>query len=650
VLAALSAWPLAAAAGPRQQPGPRLDRPLEQLTLEELMRVEVTTVAGVARSRFSSPAAVYVITAEDIRRSGHRSIAEALRMAPGVFVGRTATSGWLIGPRGLTGSSLTANRSLVLVDGRVVYDPLFNGTLWDVVDVPLADVDRIEVIRGPGSTLWGANAMNGVINVITKSARDTRGTLVSAGGGTPGLGFATVRHGDATAGGGAYRVWGEGSQIGSFDLAGGGSAHDRWTTARGGFRIDAGSQPGVSWTLQGDLYHHPHTETAFRIPVAGRHLEFDQGVTDDEVEGGYLMFRAGQGGGDPTGWSFQTYYDNTDRVTNRLGIHRQTVDADFRSWTDLGERYELVWGLHLNATEDRLDNTSAFIFDPDSRSWSSANGFAQLTAHLVPDRLHVMVGTKLTHHDFVGFVVQPGVRLWWTPSDRQTLWAAVSRPVRVPSRLEEDGLIVFAFADPGLLATGTPSGTIVPFGLGGDPELDPEEMIAYELGHRLRLGEAWELDTALFYNDYTTMISVPDPVVGVFNNLGTGVTYGGDVVLSRQMTEGWRLSGSYSVLQVEIDGPVFRFEEGTTPEQLAQLRSSWQLGERLELHGALYHVDRLPQPGIDAYERLDLGLTWRPRDGLEVALWGQNLLDPEHREASAVAIPRVVYGQLSVRF
>ncbi len=613
------------------------------------MGVEVTSIAGIARSRFASPAAVFVITRDDIRRSGHRTLAEALRLAPGVFVGRTATHGWTIGARGLTGNNITSTRSLVLIDGRVVYDPLFNGTLWDVVDVALEDVDRIEVIRGPGATLWGANAVNGVINVITRSARDTQGTFLLAGAGDREQ-FATARHGGAVPGGGAYRVWGKYSDDAPFELADGSSAHDQWTRARAGFRVDATGERGVDWTLQGDLYENPTTRVVARTPVPDRHLQFDTRVTDDDVDGGYLRFRAESGVGEDSGWSLQGYYDHTNRETSRLGVRRDTFDLDLRGWSRWRGRHEVLWGVQYTDTADRLENMPQFLFDPEERSWSTVNGFVQLTGELIPGRLHAMAGSKVTYHEFVGVEAQPGARLWWTPSDRQTLWAAVSRPVRVPSRLEEDGFIVLAYADPGLIFGPGPTGEFLPFGVAGDEDLDVEKMVSYEVGHRVRLGADWELDTALFFNDYSTLISIPEEVIGSFTDAGSGETYGGDLLLSGRLSERWRLAASYSHLEVEIRGPVSQTEEQGAPENLAQLRSSWDVRDDLGLHAALYYVDRIPGLGIDPYERLDLGLTWQPAARVELALWGQNLLDSAHLEASPVAIPRSFYAQVEVGF
>ena len=621
-------------------------RPLQELTLEELMQIDVTTVSGVEQDRFTSPAAITVLTAEDLRRGGHRNLAEALRMVPGMFVARTATSGWVAGARGLTGNGLTTVRSLVLVDGRVAYDPLTNAAPWDFLDLNLDEIDRIEVIRGPGATLWGVNAVNGVINVITKTARDTRGARLRVGGGTVDEVDATARYGGDLGRGGAYRVWGRYTDTPGFDLVTGASAEDQWTRTRAGFRLDLGSPDAVDWMIQGEAFRYPTQRVAVRQPVPGAHIQFEQFVTDDDIDGGHLLVRAQRGVGEPRGWSARAYYDQSNRDTSRIGVERETADLDFRSWATWGERQQLVWGVEVFHTEDRIENGPTFIFDPTSRSWTSVNGFVQNTTTLVRNRLFLLAGTKLTQHDYVGFEVQPSVRMWWTPSDRHTLWAGVSRPVRVPSRLEEEGFIVVAYADLGLLAGGPPTGA-VPFGVGPDDDLEPEQMVAYEVGHRIRLGAEWELDTALFYNDYSTLIGIVSPLVP-WSDEGSAETYGAELAASWRPLPRLRLDGSYSWLQVDVDGPVAPTEETSVPENLAQLRSSWDLSDAFELHGALYYTDRLREQRIDAYERLDVGVTWRPRVGLELSLFGQNLLESEHAEGSAVAIPRGVQALLTV--
>ena len=611
---------------------------LENLTLEELMQIEVTSVAGVAEDRFTTPSAIYVITPEDLRHTGIRTLPEALRLVPGMFVGRGATSNWVIGARGLTGNGVTTTRTLVLIDGRVAYDPLFNGSPWDVLDYPLDDVERIEVIRGPGATLWGVNAVNGVINVITKSARDTPGGHVRVSTGTVDDVDAMLRYGGEV-GRGAWRVWGRYADTSSFDFLDGGSANDDWTRGQAGFRLDFGSAEATSWTVQGGRYDYPTQSTTVRQPVPGAHIQFEQLVTDDDLDGGHLMVAAQRGVGEARGFSARAYFDRSERDTSRIGIHRDTFDVDFRSWRSWKDgRRELLFGAEAFVTSDEIRNGPTFIFDPTSRSWTVFNAFVQYTTELVPDRWHVLAGTKLTQHEFVGFEAQPSVRVSFTPNETNTLWAGVSRPVRVPSRLEEQGFIVVAYADPGILAGGPPTG-VVPFGVGPNAELDAEEMLAYELGYRVRPHETWEIDVSAYYDDFSTLIGIVSPLEP-WSDGGTAEVWGIDVSSFWKPAPRFVLEGSYSFIDVGIGGTIQPAEENATPRNLAQLRSTWGMNGQLELSGALYYVDELEAQGVDAYERLDVGLTWSPWKQVELALWGQNLLDEEHAEASNVAIPR----------
>jgi len=621
---------------------------LENLTLEELMQIEVTTVAGVAQDRFTTPSAIYVITPEDLRHTGIHSLPEALRLVPGMFVGRAATSNWVIGARGLTGNLVTTTRTLVLIDGRVAYDPLFNGSPWDVLDVPLDDIERIEVIRGPGATLWGVNAVNGVVNVITKNAHDTQGAHVRVETGTVDDVDTMVRYG-GRAGSGAWRVWGRYADASSFDLLEGGSANDDWTRAQVGFRIDFGQEEQTSWTVQGSRYDYPTQRTTVNQPVPGAHLQFEQLVTDDDLDGGHLIVTARHGVGEAQGWSARAYFDRSERDTSRIGIHRDTYDADFRSWRSWNEgRRELLFGAEVFATADEIQNGPTFIFEPTSRSWTVFNAFAQYTTEIVPDRWYVMAGTKLTQHEFVGFEAQPSVRVSWTPNDQNTIWAGVSRPVRVPSRLEEQGFIVVAYADLGILGGGPPTGA-VPFGVGPNDELDAEEMVAYELGYRVRPHETWEVDVSAYYDDFSTLIGIVSPLEP-WSDGGTAEVKGVDVSSFWKPAPRFLLEGSYSYIDVEIGGTILPTEENAVPQNLAQLRSSWGMTQELEVGGAVYFVDRLEAQGIDSYERLDVGLTWGPRKEVELALWGQNLLEEQHAEASAVAIPRGVQFRVTLGF
>jgi iron complex outermembrane receptor protein len=612
------------------------------------MKAEVVSVAGRPGTRMATPAALTVITAEDVRRSGARSIAEALRLVPGMYVGRVNSSSWVIGARGLTGSSLTATRYLVLIDGRLVYDPLISSTFWDTVDVPLPDLDRIEVVRGPGATLWGVNAMNGVVNVITRAAAATQGALAEAGVGSDGERGLLLRYGGEQGEDGYWRAWAKYEHHGDFETADGTSLRDEWSNVHGGFRLDGRFSPQVRYTLQGDAYTHPEAMASVLLPVPGADRRFERVTRDDGISGANLQFRAVSGFEDDSGWMTRAYYDHTRRDNARYGARRDTVDLEYRRWLKWGGRNALIWGAQYDRTRDDVDNGPVLQFDPESRAWSTLNAFVQNTTELASDRLFLMLGTKLTQHSFVGFQVQPSARLWWTPGPRQTLWAAVSRPVRVPSRFEEDGLLVFSYVDTGAAAGGPPNGNIVPVGLRGDDTLRVEKLLAWEAGYRWQPGDHWLFDATLFYNDYQRLIGVPPTIVGTFNDLGSGATWGGDISVTARLTDRWRMQGSYSRLRTRIDGPVFPFEETGTPATLAQLHSWFDLGDAVQLDAALYHASEVPLTGVPAYTRADVGASWRPRPGLELSLWAQDVLHEGHREASGGEVPRGIFARVTV--
>ena len=633
------------------EPSPDSDlKQLAQSSIEDLMRARVTSVAGTPQARETTPAALYVISAEEIRRSGHRTIAEALRLVPGMYVGRINASSWLIGSRGLTGSSLTATRYLVLIDGRLVYDPLISTTFWDTTDLVLADVERIEVIRGPGATLWGANAMNGVVNIVTKSARDTQGTLVQLGAGTQGQSEVDLHRGVAVDADSWLRLWAKYSADGDFKNAQGVSLHDEWSNVHGGFRYDKAIDLRTALTLEGDAYHHPRAMERVQIPVPGADRQFQQVTMDDDISGANILMNLRNGEGQPAGWSVRAYYDQTERDTSRFGVERHTADADFRSWFSWGGRNDLIWGAEYLWTHDDLRNGPVLLFTPDARSWEQTNAFVQNTTKLVDDKLFVMVGNKFTYHSFVGTYSQPNARVWWTPDDDQTLWASISRPVRIPSRFEEDGLLILEYVDLGALTTGKPSGAVIPQSVSGSEAMRPEELLAYELGHRIQLGSRWVLESSLYFNDYRRLIEPAATIFGPFTDVGSGHTYGVELSSTAQLTAHWRMEGSYSWQRVRIDGPVYRFEEQSTPRNLAQLRSTLDINDAWEFNGAVYYVDRIPQLNIDAYTRLDLGFTWHVNPHLRLEVWGQNLFDANHAEASGAQVPRSVFGSLSFSF
>jgi iron complex outermembrane receptor protein len=632
-----------------EEPDEELSR-LARLSFEELMAVDVTSVQGTAHAWFRTPSAIYVLPGEDVRRSGHRTLAEALRMVPGMFVGRVDSNTWRIGARGFTGAAITSTKNLVLIDGRVVYDPLFSGTFWEVQDVLMEDLDRIEAIRGPGATLWGANAVNGVINVMTKSARETQGWYITGGGGYPHEGFAAVRYGGQINEDAWFRVWGKYDNWADFDNTAGISNQDDWSSGRGGFRIDGRGADDANWMLQGEMYNSFTYGQSTNVPVPGAHLAYNNVVDDGRFSGGHVLLRIEQEPTARSGWSFNTYYDQTSRQQSAgVQVDRHTYDAEFRQHFDWSDHNDLMWGLRVNVTHDEVEDGPTIALNPDHDTRWTTTGFLQNTTELIENRLFVMFGSKLEYNNYTGTEVQPSARIWWTPNDKQTVWGAVSRAVRTPSRIERDGVFTLGIVDTGLLGGGPPSGVFVPVGVAGNDDLDAEVLWAYELGHRVRLTPDLSLDTAAFYHDYDRMISVPGPI-GMFNNDGEGQSYGVENALSLRLADNWRIEAAYSYVEVRQQGPVLQFEENNTPLHQAQLRSYLDVTPDLELNGNLYFVDELDQGNASEYLRLDLGTTWRVNANFDLTVWGQNLLDPGHTEASGVEVPRGFYMQATWRF
>lgn len=592
--------------------GARAQDEYAELSIEQLLQVNVTSVAGVEQDLLHTPAALSVIDAEELRRSGHRSIPDALRLVPGVFVGLVDSHTWSVGTRGFNGGF--GNKQLVQIDGRTTYDLLFSGTFWDVQDTLLEDLDRIEVVRGPGATLWGANAVNGVINVTTRSARDTQGLYVGGGGGSYERAFGELRYGGRTGAHGAYRVWGKYFERDDFELADGSAAGDGWSMGSGGFRVDVDLNAQRALMLDGGFYE------AGELPP------------DEHIRGQHLIARLLGGDREHDGSSLQAYYDHTDRAQDGFAFERDTFDLDYRRYFEAGATHELIWGLGFRQTSDDTQSaspTNTVVLDPLSRSLSTLTAFAQDTLTLRPHRLFAMLGAKVEHNDFTGFELQPSARLWLTPDDRRTLWCAVSRPVRTPSRLEENISVVV----PDVVS------------LVGNTALDSEKLTAYEAGYRTLLGPAVTLDVATFFNDYDDLAAVGGtPTVITIVNGASARSAGVEVATDWRVSSGWRLRGTYSYISVSSKGMPVDAPDGTSPHHMAGLLSFADLSSALRLDAALYFVDELRTRPVDSYVRADLGLTWLPKRDLELYLRGQNLLDDAHFEASTtVEVPRSVY-------
>jgi iron complex outermembrane receptor protein len=633
------------------------------LTIEQLMNVEITSVSRKEEPLMEAASAIYVITHEDIRRSGVTSIPEALRMAPGLDVARIDGNHWAISARGFNGEF--ANKLLVLIDGRTVYTPTFSGVYWDAQDTVLEDVERIEVIRGPGATVWGANAVNGVINVITKGAAETQGTLVSAGGGTQEIGFGTVRYGGALGARARYRVYAKYFDRGAQAAALGTPAHDGWDVGRGGFRLDWTPSVADLVTVQGDAYRGGEDETLLDVQLA---TPFETLVrTRTHLDGRNLLARWQHVLGARADVTLQAYYDHNRREAMDHVERVDTIDLDLQGRVGLG-RHDAVWGVGYRGVSDDIDGTFRASFNPEARRYDVPSAFVQDEVTLVPDRLRLTVGTKLEHNDFSGFEVQPSASLLWTPHARYALWASVARAVRTPARTENDIRFVSA-------AFPTESGVPGLATIEGNRSFGSEKLVAYEVGHRLRPVDTIFVDVAAFYDVYDDLSTldpratrvVADPVPHVelpaqFTNGGHGHTYGVETAASWQAAPWWRLMLSSTFLRVHLEhdpsggaaavaGPA----EGDSPEHQLHVRSYLNLPGDFELDTAVYYVDRLSTQDVPSHVRFDARLGWHPTAAVELSLVAQDILEDHHLEfgrtrTAPAEIERSIYGKVTLRF
>ncbi len=642
----------------------KLPEDLTALEIEQLMNIDVTSVSKKEQSLLESPAAIYVITPEDIRRSGHLSIPETLRMVPGLQVARIDSNKWAISSRGFNGRY--AKKLLVLMDGRSVYTPTFSGVYWDVQDTLLEDLDRVEVIRGPGASVWGANAVNGVINVISKSAKDTHGLLATAGGGTEDLGFGGIRYGGQAGEDLHYRVYGKYFTRDDFVDRQAHDTDDEWDMIRGGFRLDWDASSRDLITTQGDLYYGELGATTTVLTLTS---PFSRTVEDTaEAFGGNLLGRWTRKLTEDSSLSVQIYYDRTERREVISEQDNDTLDLDFQHGFHLGAIQELQWGLGYRLVVDRIKIGSPDLgsLDPVRRSVDLFSAFLQDEVTLIDDVLKLIVGTKLEHNDYTGFELQPSGRLVLTPNNHSAVWFAASRAVSTPSRALNDSH----------LNTVEQSGVIV--ALNGDKGFRSEDLLAFELGYRVQPVSNFSLDLASFYNIYDDLTTFepgapffnPNPAPGHVelplraDNKSQGETYGIEGGASWSPTSWWKLNAGFTFLKVHLhpDGnsadATANDGEGLSPKHQAHLRSYMNLPHNLELDTLAYYVDHLSTSDVPHYIRLDVRLGWAPLgdDRLRLSLAFQNILDDRHPEfgselyTTSTEVERSVYAQISWRF
>jgi iron complex outermembrane receptor protein len=635
---------------------PESPQDLTQLSLEQLAGLKVEVAARRPQRQWDVPAATATIPAEDVVRTGLTSLPEALRLAPGVHVARASSNSWAFGIRGF--SSTLSRSVLALVDGRSIYTPLFAGVYWEQQHVLLADVDRIEVVRGPGGTLWGANAVNGVVSVVTRSAHATHGLYAEAGGGTTERLFGALRYGGALAESVDYRVYGRYFDRGP-EHHGDGREFDDWSVGQGGFRLDWSRGPRDALTFQGDLYDG---RAGQRRTVAQYEPPYAQVVEGDgEFQGANLLAHWRRGTGESGSLSVRSWYDRTERREAYLEQSRDTFDVELQHDSVLGGRHHLVWGLGYRVTSDATSGLPGPFFDPESRSDSLYSGFVQDELRFAGERLALTAGVKLEHNDYSGFEAQPSTRLLWAVSPRQRAWLAASRAVRTPSRADADQVqTVFLQAQGPVFVRAV-----------GDKGFDSERAWVFEAGYRLQPLERLSFEAASFYDRYANLLggrigsvfveSDPPPprivVPVLFGNLLEGETWGGELSLEARPLAGWRLHGAYSYLRVvtrphEPAPPRITPDQsgGASPRHQLFVRSSHDLPHGVAVDAFFRYVGELKAQSVPAYSTLDVRLAWRPTPSLELAVVGQNLLQPHHKEwGGDVEIRRGVYGQVSLR-
>jgi iron complex outermembrane recepter protein len=635
---------------------------LKQLSLEQLGNVEVTTASKEPEQVWRTPAAIYVITQEDIRRSGATGIPEVLRLAPGLEVARTDSDHWAVGVRGFGGQF--SKSLLVLIDGRSVYSPLFAGVYWQVQDTLLEDIERIEVIRGPGGTIWGANAVNGVINIITKTTKDTHGMLASMSGGNVDQGIAEFRWGGSNGTGFDYRVYGKGFIRGP-EFHPDGSNFDHWKTGQVGFRTDWTLSTRDTLTMQGDIYQGLDGERVAISLYTPPSREVFNGPHD--VAGGNILGRWQRQFSKDSDIQIQGYFDRTTRHSPQLDEIRNTFDIDLLYHAALKGGQNVLAGIGGRWSPDGIVQKFATLdFAPHSETDSIYSGFLQDQITVVPNKLALTLGSKFEHNNYSGFEIQPNARLLWTPTPHQTFWAAVTRAVRTPSRLDQDLQLTL------LLQQANPP---IYLRVVGSRNFSSERLLGTELGYRTLLANALYVDLAFFKNAYDDLYGYGKGAIFVENsplsprvvlqlplaNALKGDTTGFEIAPNWKPVEWWELKGSYSFLHLYVhdkagftDALNTVSDNGSSPHHQVVIQSLFSLPRRLEFDATYRYVSALPAQLVNAYGTADVRLGWRPVPSWELSVVGQNLLQPHHAEFGAdvdtiVGIKRSAYAKITWR-
>jgi iron complex outermembrane receptor protein len=602
---------------------------LTQLSIEDLENVQVTSASKQAESLFSAPAAIFVLTGEDIRRGGFATLPDALRMVPGLYVAQTNSHLWQVSARGF--SDIQNNKMLVLVDGRSVYSQQLGTVYWDTLDIPLENIERVEVIRGPGGALWGANAVNGVINIVTKTAQQEQGMMVSTSD-SPEEGYTTtVRYGGQI-GKLAYSAFGRASYWEPFASPSGSVPPDIFGLPQGGVRMDWAVSNQDALSVEADGYDGRLGTKLFTSDVPGTYL----------LKGGDALVRWKHTISEQTSIETLAYCDWYSRF-GAPGEERNSCDLEFQHTHQFTTRQTLISGASFFTTGDDLTPDPA-TYIPERRRSSVFSGFAQYEARIVPDRLRILGGIKLEHNDYTGFEYQPQGRVVWTPDKRNAIWASFSRSVRIPSRNDSN----LDLTTPSGLINGEPAFLSVL----GNPNLQSEHIFAYELGYRLQPSPTLSFDLALYYNRYNNLIIfskpslqfLPDEALltsSAFNGPGAQ-THGAELSVKWQPIRVWTISTGVT----ETRGSATAIND--TPEHLFNVQSRVNLPHKTEFDAGLYHYSSLslgvtpgaetPPQSVPSFNRVDVGASWHVTSQWTFSVWGRNLQSSEHVETRDTAL------------
>jgi iron complex outermembrane receptor protein len=668
ILAALFVFPAVAMAAP--------DDDLANIPLESLMELKVTSVSKKSQPMTNAAAAVFVITQEDIRRSGVTSIPEALRMAPGIQVARIDSNKWAISSRGFNGRF--ANKLLVLMDGRSLYTPFFVGVYWEVQDTILDDIERIEIIRGPGAALWGANAVNGVINIVTKSAENTKGTLISAGAGSSEKALLAARTNAALGDNSNVRIYAKHQEHGSFEGSSG-PAHDSWYTSQGGFRLDSQPTARDTFTVHGDYYDGKLDETYHLYnltPPTYQQIQDSSTV----VKGGNILGRWHRTLSDNNNLSLQMYYDHTEHGMLVSPQKFNTFDLDFQHRFSPGASNDIVWGVGYRLNEYTVINTPTLSFDQNDVTDNLYSSFIHDEITLIPEKLFLIIGSRFEYSTVAKLNVQPNTRILWAVTPHTSVWGSVSRAVRSRTKGEQDIRYNYRTIPP----LTDPNTAPVPLRLEivGNPGFKSEELLAYEAGYRTELSPRLTADIAVYYNSYKNLrvispgspyqvpsTGTPTHVVQPYylSNDMHGHALGAELSVEWTPFFWWRLQTAYSYEQLTmfLDGTSQDYinkgnAESDTPKHQLSLRSGFDIGKQVTLDlwlrgtGRLASIDGNAIPG---YVTMDARLAWKPVKNLELSLAGQNLFQHQHDEfipeyinTLPSSVIRSVYGKVTMKF